>query len=356
LLRPCVVALLLLSVARAEEHPDQLAKTWAEAIENVNREHAKDPGKAREADLAARLPKPARAALESLLKMKDSAEFFDALATAGEASLELDLSSDFDRILARLAKASPDHAARLGNALSRDRLILRGMGGLDRPWLLKFAEVLEAILAAYDELYGFKEWSKVPGKKLRVRVHLEKEIVNPPHFAPQFPFHSEIDFPVADGKAFTSPTPDGKFLFYGLCHELGHVIAMWGGRENEEDHHAWAHYTGVTVVAHIAAGKHDFLKDLKDVKWRSLTLERESLKDAKRTSERDAALRLFIALHDRLGPKALGDAINWLDAQDKRLRINRVRYYTFKELREGLLATQKGVEARKAVEELLSGK
>ena len=37
---------------------------------------------------------------------------------------------------------------------------------------------------AYDEVFGFAEYSKVPGKKLRVRVHLEERITRPPHFAP----------------------------------------------------------------------------------------------------------------------------------------------------------------------------
>ena len=38
-----------------------------------------------------------------------------------------------------------------------------------------------------------------------------------------------------------------------------------------------------------------------------------------------------------------------LDRQDHRLRINRVRYYTFKELREGLLSTLKSLEEKKSV-------
>ena len=74
----------------------------------------------------------------------------------------------------------------------------RGFGDLQEGYLSDFADLLDGILDAYDETFGFKEWSKVPGKKLRVRVHLVDQITRPPHFAPQFPYHSEIDMPVID--------------------------------------------------------------------------------------------------------------------------------------------------------------
>ena len=62
----------------------------------------------------------------------------------------------------------------------------------------------------------------------------------------------------------------------------------------------------------------------------------------------------FITLHDRVGPKAIGAAINALDAEDKRTRINRVRYYKFEELKKALLAVvAKDKDKQKAVEELL---
>jgi hypothetical protein len=60
-------------------------------------------------------------------------------------------------------------------------------------------------------------------------------------------------------------------------------------------------------------------------------------------------LFFFLALHDELGAKAIGAVLNFLDRQDRRRRINGVRYYTFKELREGLAATLREPKARKAV-------
>jgi hypothetical protein len=351
------VLLLCLSPAPAQS-PADLAQAYAAAVRKVNEEHAKAPGKNRETDLAKRLPASAEKSLEQLLAAKGSPDVAGALVACGEAALDLDLVEHFDRVRARLEKEGPAQAKALGSALSRPRYVLRGLNGLDRAYLEKFAELMDAVLTAYDELFGFGEWSKVPGKKLRVRVHLEAKITRPPHFAPQFPFHSEIDFPVIDAEKFKSPTADGKFLFYGLCHELGHVIAMWGDPKHEEDHHSWAHYTGVAVVEHLSKRKQgpspEFLKSAGDVGWRSLEKERKRLEGkAPSTEDADGVLSLLVSLHDRVGPKAIGEAINALDEKDKRLRVNRVRYYSFKELRGALLEVVKDQAARAQIQKWL---
>ncbi len=351
---------LLFSVASPPESSgelDPLARIYTEAVLQVNDQHAQKPGKIKEPELAKKLPRAAREALDRLLKTKASPPLFESLGRCGEAALDLDLLDDFERVRSRLEPASPDHARALGTALSRPRFLLRGLGGLDSDYLQSFAEVFEAVLDGYQEVFGFEEWSKVPGKKLRVKIHLEDKIDRPPHFEPQYPHHSQIDFPVIDKKILRSPTPDGKFLFYGLCHELGHAIAMWGDRNREEDHHAWAHYTGAAIVERLAQRDRDrpYLKRLGDARWRSLSEEKKRLDGrAPSLADRDGVLALLIALHDRVGPKAIGEAINFLDRQDRRLRINRVRYYTFKELKTGLLSTLKSAEARQAVEAIFS--
>lgn len=267
------------------------------------------------------------------------------------------MTGDFERVRKRLEETAPEQARRLGIVVSRPRFILRGLGGLEPAYLERFADVLDAVLTAYDEVFGFAEWSKVPGKKLRVMVHLEEKITRPPHFAPEHPFHSEVDFPVVDATVFKSPTRDGQFLFYGLCHELGHVIAMWGDRKNEEDHHAWAHYTGVTIVEHLSKDSgSEILKDLRDVRWRSLEGERKRLEGTPPSlSDRDGVLSLLIALHDKVGPKAIGTAINRLDREDRRLRVNRTRYYTFRALEEALLKTLEGPEEKRAAAAAIPG-
>ena len=243
--------LLLFLPLAAPGDLDRLSSSYARAVRRVNEERAERPGRTREEELSRQLPKEAESALKGLLQRKNSPELFEALAACGAAALDLDRLPDFEKVRARLEKASPEHASRLGAALSRPRFLLRGIG-LDREHLEQFAAALQAVLEAYDEVFGFQELSKVPGKKLRVRVHLEEKIVKPPYFSPKPPFHSEIDFPVVSARDFRSPTASGEFLFYGLCHELGHVVAMWGDRAREEDHHAWAHYTGVTVVEHLS--------------------------------------------------------------------------------------------------------
>jgi len=213
------------------------------------------------------------------------------------------------------------------------------------------------VLGAYDDVFGFDEYSKVPGKKLRVRVHLVDAITKPPHFAPQYAYHSEVDFPVIDTERLDSPTDKGQFLFYGLCHELGHVIAMWGDRSSQADHHAWAHYTGVTIVEHLAESRKQpkWLSHCRDKQWRSLSKERKRLADtAPSTQDNDGVLKLLIELHDSVGPEAIGSAINTLDEQNKRLRINHVRYYEFPALEEALLSELKGKQAKRKLKALFA--
>jgi hypothetical protein len=350
------LVLLWLCPLAARESPKSLAETYAAAIDDVNAKHARSPGKTTEAELAKNLPVAARNAFTALLAVKSGDELLDALCMAADAAADLDFAKDFEDARARLESLAPDRAKIVGRLVSRPRFIVRGTGGLDAKYLEHFADVLDAILGAYDDVFGFAEWSKVPGKKLRVLVHLEPKIERPPHFAPEFPYHSQIDFPVDDASALKSPTSDGKFLFYGLCHELGHVIAMWGDTKNEEDHHAWAHYCGVTIVEHLAndAKSKKLLDDLNDVKWRSLEKERDGAKKTKPSlAENVGVMALVIALHDTVGPKTIGAAINALDAQDKRLRVNKVRYYTFTELRDALVKLAANDKQKKAIRELL---
>jgi hypothetical protein len=358
LLLAAAVVALCAGPSFAGSKAEKLAETLADDVRSINEAHAKKPGDTGEPELAAKVSKKARKAVDDLVALDDAPEVREALVAAGEAALDLDLMELFEPVRTRLEALDPDRAHDLGVAVSRERFLARGIGGLSVEYMEHFADVLDAVLDQYDATFGFAEWSKVPGKKLRVRVHLEDRITRPPHFAPQFPFHSEVVFPVADASGFTSPTPDGKFLFYGLCHELGHVIAMWGDRRNEEDHHAWAHYTGVVIVEEMASAKKapKWMKDLRDVRWRSLEKDREKIeKDGTEPSKdsRDGVMALLIALHDSVGPAAIGAAINHVDAKDERLRINHVRYYSFDELRDGLLAIAKGTKAKKKIKRLL---
>ena len=248
---------------------------------------------------------------------------------------------------------------KVGRIVSRPRFIVRGIGEFSEGYLDRFADIFDAILVAYDEVFGFAEFSKLPGKKLRVRLHLEPEIKQPPHFAPEFPWHSEIDFPVSDPAEFRSPTPKGQFLFYGLCHELGHVIAMWGDLQTMEDHHSWAHYTGVAIVDHLSNKQKGspLFQSLTDLRWRSLQIERQLPANQVPASLKSApgVMRLLLDLHDSAGPRVFGDALNYLDREGKSRRVNRVRYYRFADFRRALAATMQDEGKKKVALALLDG-
>jgi len=357
----CAIAFALflgLSATPVADDPARLAQAYADAIETLNAKHSKAPGKQREDELEKLLPAPARKAFDALLRVKSHDELSSALERAALAAIELDLERDFAAARERLASVDAPAVARVGVLVSRERFSVRGVGGLDAKYCEHFADVFDAVLDVYDELWGFAEYSKTPGKKLRVYVHLEPKIERPPHFAPQFPYHSQIDFPVADAATFGSPTPDGKFLFYGLCHELGHVVAMWGERSDEADHHSWAHYTGVAAVEALSQDQRHakLLSELRDVRWRSLAKEREAAAGRKPGwKDYESTLALWIALHDSVGARAIGAALNAVDAANQTLRIGRVRYYSRERFEKALLAAAGDERQRAALRELFAG-
>jgi len=339
--------------APPSKSPGKDAAMYAEAVVKVNEAHARKPEAATEEELARRLPTAAVKAMHSVLAAPDEAPgLVPALVTLGSAALDVAQADTCEAVRARLEKLDVIEAQRLGQVIVRPRFLVRAVGDFAPGYAEKFAGLVEAVLSAYDEVFGFAEYSKVPGKKLRFRVHRVSEIRQPPHFAPEFPWHSEVDFPVVEGDAFHSPTPTGQFLLYGLCHELGHVVAMWGDQKTMEDHHAWAHYTGVVVVEQLqkAVPGTVFLDSARDVRWRSLTVER-NLPDNRRAPGGDSqagVMAMMIALHDAIGPKAIGTAMNWLDAEGKSPRVNRVRYYSFDGLKRAIEATVKESGSREA--------
>lgn len=336
-----------MSGARAEQYVALLR----EAVEKVNRKHLAAPKDSTEADLGKQLPRGMLKKLDLLLGMDDGDPKWEALAGFIAAAAELDLKDEIAKAEKALRKGSPAHAAKAGHYISRPRFLLHALR-VEDSFAEEFARAFEGVLETYDRVFGFVEFSKVPGKKIRVELHQEAS-PRPPHFAPQYPFHSAVDFPVAKGGEFRSPTPDGKFHFYGLCHELGHLIAMWGDRRTEDDHHAWAHYTGVVVVD--ASAKKPFAKHLRDQRWRSLEKDRKRLEAvAPSGKDRDGVLKLLISLHDLVGPKRIGAALNLMDEKRMGHRINQVRYYWLKDLEKALLAGSKSSAEKKKIAKLFA--
>ena len=328
---------------------EQYVASFGEAVERVNRKHLAAPKDATEADLAKRLPRGMLKKLDALLAMEDGEAKWESLAGFIAVAAELDLADEIAKAEKALRKGSPEHAAKAGRYISRPRFLLHALR-VEDSFAEEFARAFEGVLETYDKVFGFAEFSKVPGKKIRVELHREAR-PRAPHFAPQFPFHSTVDFPVAKGGEFRSPTPDGKFYFYGLCHELGHLIAMWGDRRTEDDHHAWAHYTGVVLVD--ACAKKPFAKNLRDQRWRSLEKERKRLESvAPSAKDRDGVLKLLISLHDLVGPKRIGAALNLMDEKNMGHKINQVRYYWLKDLEKALLAGSKSSAETKKIAKL----
>ena len=95
------------------------------------------------------------------------------------------------------------------------------------------------------------------------------------------------------------------------------------------------------------------MKEMRDVRWCSLdALRNEVAPGDPSLDDRDGVLRVWLGLHDELGPRAIGAAINYLDREDERLRVNGVRYYTLDDLERGLAQTLKG-KAKKKLRGLL---
>ncbi len=353
-----VLPFVVLAAAAAAQDATTLARDYEKAVLAVNSAHANKPAATDERELARRLPAAATKLPAQLVKLADAPAVRDALATAAVAALELDRIDDFDLLRTRLAALDAARADAVGIAVSRPRFLAIGTQGMQPQGLTAIADVFDLVLDAYRDVFGIEHFSKVPGKKLRLRVHLEAKITKPPHFAPELPFHSEIDFPVVDAEHFRSPTKAGQFLFYGLCHELGHVCAMWGDRTNEEDRHAWAHFTGVVIVEHLSAKDLAPLRELGDGRWRSLEIERrrhaaQNIKPG--PSDADTVFARFLCLYDAVGGKPLGEAIESLDAAGKHLLVNRVRYYSMRDFEQALLASKAGRAAKKAIAAAFEG-
>lgn len=126
--------------------------------------------------------------------------------------------------------------------------------------------------------------------------------------------------------------------------------------ERDADHHSWAHYTGVAICEHVARTRADrpWMARIRDAEPRCLAVERERHAGVRPGSgDYPAAMALWLALHDLVGPRAIGAALNELDARDERLRVRGVRHYRFEELRDGRERTLRNPELARAAAELL---
>jgi hypothetical protein len=124
-----------------------------------------------------------------------------------------------------------------------------------------------------------------------------------------------------------------------------------------EDFHQWADYTGNAIVEDLSTREPapDWMKGLRDFpRWKGMEKLRARVKAVgPALDSADGVMKLLVSLHDTVGTQAVGDAINFLDRRDERLRVNRVRYYTLREILTTLLEVVKDPAKRKAVAALL---
>ena len=76
-----------------------------------------------------------------------------------------------------------------------------------------------------------------------------------------------------------------------------------------------ARATGVVMVEHFSAKDDPALKELKDVRWRSLEIERKAAAEKKTKpvlADKYGVMAVFIARHDEISPKTIGAAIHAL--------------------------------------------
>src|SRR5688572_13334395 len=119
---------LLISPYDLAAQIDRDAARYVQAINKINEDHARNPGKEVEETLSKKLPPDARSALQRVLQSKPNPTLAAALRQCADASVDLDLVADFDAVRQRLEAVSPEEARKAGRIVSRKRFIVRGIG------------------------------------------------------------------------------------------------------------------------------------------------------------------------------------------------------------------------------------
>ena len=126
-------------------------------------------------------------------------------------------------------------------------------------------------------------------------------------------------------------------------------LLKWKKKEGET-------YTGVVIVEHMAKDPKytKLLEKRRDVRWRALSLEKR--KDENQvepsTKDRPGVMSLLIKLHDAVGPKVIGEAMNLMDEKDAGSRINHVRYYGFDDLEKALKSVVNDTKKRSEISKI----
>ena len=336
---------------------DRQLAAFAKAVRDVHAKAMRTRKPWKEAELLERVPSKFLKLEARFAKIKDPTKRARALAELALLYADLAHVDGIGPIVDSLQELDSDLAARLGHFEASENFLVRVVGA-DRKWAGAALRLAEAARDGYLERFGFTAISKVPGKKIRILIH-----VDPMHsksrlyFHPSPPYHGEMRYEVADENSLTRA---GKQrLVYGFCHELGHMVAMWGQFNRvEDDKHAWAHYTGCLVVE-------DVYEKLGNEPWPTWTaFQRRASGEARLlkqiegktagTGSYESILKLFHEIGTEFGTKAYGKAWEWLAAKKRFRRIHHVPYLWLRDLQEALLHVVPRNEAAK-VRELFGG-
>ena len=282
--------------------------------------------------------------------VKDPRQRAEALAQLALLYAELAWVERIEPLVEEVKDLDVAVAAKLGQFRSSDNFLARVVGA-DPKYLEAALRLAEAAREGYRELFGFEEISKVPGKRVRIVIHVDPELeTDRLYFHPSPPYHSELRLLVPETKYLT--LAGKRRLVYGFIHELGHMVAMWGEHNKvEDDRHAWAHYTGCLVVEEV-------YERLGNEPWPSWTAFQRRASGKTRllaqiegkesgTDSYESVLALFYRIGETWGTDVYGKAWTWLEKNRRIRRVNRVPYLWLRDLRDALAATVTREDAAK---------
>ncbi|MBN1420415.1 MAG: hypothetical protein JXP34_16680 [Planctomycetes bacterium] len=265
----------------------------------------------------------------------------DAMAVAEararfDALEEKEDAAGMRKVVADLSRKDPDAAKDLASVIATDHVLVRYENVPDE-YAKAVAALYEACDAALRTRFGFAEGlSPMPGKRLHVHLLAgegkELALWTSPGSA-RFPL--VVNTMPTWERGFSPPGKGGPHIVYGLCHELGHVLAGW-----ENDRHQWAHYLGSLLLDEVVAalGEKTWPQPY-DYKAEGTARFLAQIADAEPDRATDMGVaRILDETGKTFGLAIWGKAVAWVKANRQGKPFHATRLYTFDDLRDALIA------------------
>jgi len=294
-----------------------------------------------------------RATLSKRGKEKPAAKKTSAAAPAGATGLDAmaiaEARAEYDaleekedapgmtKLVADLAKKAPDAVGDLGKAIATTHVLVR-YAGVPDEYAKAVAALYEACDASLRKRFGFG-CGVSPMEAKRLHVHL---FAGEGRNLSLWTSPGSTKFPLIVNtmptweRGLSPPGKGGPHIVYGLCHELGHVLAGW-----EDDRHQWAHYLGSMLLEDVAAalGEKTWPQPY-DYKAEGMARFLAQIKDAAPDRSTDAGVaRILYDAGQAFGPAIWGKAVAWVKTNRQGKPFQATRLYTFDDLRDALLAS-----------------